>query len=119
MAKDKKSSKQTMMESATREYTINLHKRLHGCVWKRRAPRAIKEIRKFAQKAMGTEDVRVDTRLNREIWKQGIRNVPFRLRVRLERISNDDEDAPHPFYTVVSFVPVTSFKGLQTVNVPK
>jgi large subunit ribosomal protein L31e len=73
------------MESATREYTVNLHKRLHGCVWKRRAPRAIKEIRKFAQKAMGTEDVRVDTRLNREIWKQGIRNVPFRIRVRLER----------------------------------
>ncbi|MCS4558719.1 60S ribosomal protein L31, partial [Shewanella sp. C32] len=40
-------------EVVTREYTINLHKRLHGCTFKKKAPNAIKEIRKFAQKAMG------------------------------------------------------------------
>ncbi|XP_071722379.1 large ribosomal subunit protein eL31z-like isoform X2 [Rutidosis leptorrhynchoides] len=47
-------------EVVTREYTINLHKRLHGCTFKKKAPNAIKEIRKFAVKAMGTKDVRVD-----------------------------------------------------------
>jgi len=44
-----------------RLYTINLHKRLHKITFKERAPRAIREIKKFAIKALGTKDVRVDT----------------------------------------------------------
>lgn len=27
---------------------------------------------------MGTKDVRIDTRLNKAIWAQGVRGVPFR-----------------------------------------
>lgn len=57
----------------TREYTVNLHKRLHGVGFKKRAPRAIKEVRKFAEKQMGTPDVRIDTRLNKQLWSKGIR----------------------------------------------
>ena len=57
----------------TREYTINLHKRLHGITFKKRAPRAVKEIRKFAQKQMDTEDVRIDIRLNKQVWSRGVR----------------------------------------------
>lgn len=45
------------------------------------------------------------------------RNVPFRIRVRLSRRRNEDEDSTHPFYTLVTFVPVASFKGLGTENV--
>jgi len=101
----------------TREYTINLHKRLHGITFKKRAPRAVKEIRKFALKQMGTEDVRVDTRLNKHIWSCGVRNVPYRIRVRLSRRRNEDEDSINQFYTLVTFVPVASFKGLATENV--
>lgn len=41
--------------------------------FKKRAPRAIKEIRRFAEKMMGTADVRIDTRLNKHMWSQGIR----------------------------------------------
>ena len=37
------------------------------------------EIKKFAEKQMGTKDVRIDTRLNKAIWSQGVRGVPFRL----------------------------------------
>lgn len=33
--------------------------------FKKKAPNGIKEIRKFAQKAMGTTDVRVDVKLNK------------------------------------------------------
>ncbi|XP_040370796.1 60S ribosomal protein L31 isoform X2 [Rosa chinensis] len=55
-----KAGKGRKEEVVTREYTINLHKRLHGCTFKKKAPNAIKEIRKFAQKAMATTDVRVD-----------------------------------------------------------
>merc|ERR1712179_870277 len=101
----------------TREYTINLHKRLHGIIFKKRAPRAVKEIRKFAVKQMGTEDVRIDTRLNKHLWSQGVRNVPFRCRVRLARMRNEDEDSTNKLYTLVTHVNVASFKGLQTENV--
>ncbi|GAU97140.1 hypothetical protein RvY_08492 [Ramazzottius varieornatus] len=104
-------------EVVTREYTINVHKRLHKVGFKKRAPRAIKEIRKFAKVQMGTEDVRVDTKLNKFVWSKGIRGVPFRVRVRLSRRRNEDEDSPHKLYTLVTWVPVEGFKGLQTNNV--
>jgi large subunit ribosomal protein L31e len=68
----------TMGEVVTCEYTINMHKRLHGIGFKYKAPRAVKEIKKFAEKQMGTKDVRIDTRLNKGIWAQGVRAVPFR-----------------------------------------
>ena len=41
--------------------------------FKRRAPRAIKAIREFAHKMMGTPDVRIDTRLNKHMWSKGVR----------------------------------------------
>lgn len=72
-AKGEKKGKSAMNEVVTREYTVNLHKRLHGIGFKKRAPRAIKEIRKFAVKQMGTPDVRIDTRLNKQLWSKGIR----------------------------------------------
>merc|ERR1712038_1350428 len=112
-----KKSKSTMMEVVTREYTINLHKRLHGIGFKYRAPRAIKEIKKFAEKQMGTNDVRIETRLNKHLWSQGVRNVPIRVRVRLARMRNEDEDSTNKLYTLVTHVNVASFKGLQTENV--
>merc|ERR1719482_786980 len=62
---------------------------------------------------MNTKDVRVDTKLNKFIWHKGIRNVPFRVRLRLSRKRNEDEDAKESLYTLVDYVPVESFKGLQ------
>jgi large subunit ribosomal protein L31e len=102
---------------ATRDYTIHLSKRIHKQQFKKRAPRAIKEIRKFAQKAMGTHDVRVDSRLNKFIWSSGIKNPPTRVRVRLSRKRNEDEEADEKLYTLAQLVEVPSFKGLQTESV--
>ena len=74
MAKKREGRKKDVTnEIVTRDYTINLHKRIHGIGFKKRAPRAIREIRKFAEKQMGTPDVRIDTRLNKQIWSQGVR----------------------------------------------
>ncbi|CAI9100506.1 OLC1v1037622C1 [Oldenlandia corymbosa var. corymbosa] len=100
----------------TREYTINLHKRLHGCTFKKKAPKAIKEIRKFAQKAMGTNDVRVDVKLNKHIWSRGIRSVPRRIRVRIARKRNEDEDAKEELYSLVTVaeIPADGLGGLGT-----
>jgi large subunit ribosomal protein L31e len=41
----------------TREYTIHMSKRLYGVTFKKRAPRAIKEIKGFAQNIMKTDQV--------------------------------------------------------------
>eukprot|EP00428_Durinskia_dybowskii_P038317 CAMPEP_0170259358 /NCGR_PEP_ID=MMETSP0116_2-20130129/29550_1 /TAXON_ID=400756 /ORGANISM="Durinskia baltica, Strain CSIRO CS-38" /LENGTH=117 /DNA_ID=CAMNT_0010510403 /DNA_START=77 /DNA_END=430 /DNA_ORIENTATION=+ len=101
----------------TRDYTIQLSKLVHKQQHKRRAPRAIKEIRKFAQKAMGTQDVRIDAGLNKHVWSTGIKNPPTRVRVRLSRKRNEDEDAAEKLYTLAQLVEVSSFKGLQTENV--
>mmetsp|Transcript_18107 Transcript_18107/g.30808 ORF Transcript_18107/g.30808 Transcript_18107/m.30808 type:complete len:118 (+) Transcript_18107:58-411(+) len=108
----------TPSTAVARDYTINLHKRIHKTKsFKRRAPRAISAIRKFARKEMGTEDVRIDTTLNQFVWSKGVRNVPFRVRVRLTRQHNDDEDAKEEMYTLCTLVQVPTFKGLQNETV--
>ena len=101
----------------TRDFTIHLSKRVHKIQFKRRAPRAIKEIKKFATKAMGTSDVRIDSNLNKFVWKSGVRNVPTRVRVRLSRKRTDDEDADEKLYTLAQLVEVDSFKELLTETV--
>ena len=40
------------------------------------------------------------------------RNVPYRIRVRLSRRRNEDEESTHKLYTLVTYVPVTTFKGV-------
>uniref|UniRef100_A0A8P0PM80 60S ribosomal protein L31 n=1 Tax=Canis lupus familiaris TaxID=9615 RepID=A0A8P0PM80_CANLF len=70
-----KKGRSAINEVVTREYTINIHKRIHGV------------------------------------------NVPYHICVRLSRKCNEDEDSPNKLYTLVTYVPVTTFKNLQTVNV--
>jgi len=117
--KGKGTTRSALKDVVTREYTIHLHKRVHGRSFKKRAPWAIKSVVDFAQKQMGTKDVRLDPKLNQAIWRQGIKNVPHRIRVRLERKRNDEEDAKEKLYTYASAIdiPVNEFKGLQTVVV--
>ncbi|CAA7263321.1 unnamed protein product [Cyclocybe aegerita] len=110
-------TRSALQDVVTREYTIHLHKRVHGRSFKKRAPWAVKSVVEFAQKAMGTSDVRLDPKLNQAVWAQGIKTVPHRLRVKLERKRNDEEGAKEKLYTYVSHVPVGSFKGLQTTVV--
>merc|ERR1712123_294021 len=115
MAKGKGTRKN--QEPCSRDYTIHLHKYLGKIQFKKRAARAIREIRKFTAKVMSTQDVRVDTKLNKFVWSGGVRNVPRRVRVRMSRKRNEDEDAKNKMFTLVQHVPVESFKGLQTENV--
>merc|ERR1719408_1202258 len=49
---------------------------------------------------MSTKDVRIDTKLNKFVWSQGIRNVPKRVRVRMSRKRNEDEDAKEKMFTL-------------------
>jgi large subunit ribosomal protein L31e len=118
--KEKKpKEKKDRLSPLTQECTINLHKRLHGVTFKKRTPKAVRAIREFAQKVMGTKDVRIEVSLNQFLWSRGIRNTPRRVRVRLSRRRNEDEDAKEPMYTLVSHVPVPpgEYKGLVTKTI--
>ncbi|MCL4120207.1 UNVERIFIED_CONTAM: hypothetical protein GTU68_061751, partial [Idotea baltica] len=70
--------------------TINVHKLSHKVQFKKKAPRAISEIKKLVSKMMKTSDVRVDPKLNQFVWNQGIRNLPRRVRVRISRKRNEE-----------------------------
>lgn len=96
---------------------LTLCLQLHGVSFKKRAPKAVKEIKKFAKLHMGTDDVRLDPKLNQEIWKKGIKGVPFRMRLRISRRRNEEENAKAPLFSYVEPVVVASAKGLQTVVV--
>lgn len=43
-----KDGKKKEIQPVTRDYSLNLHKRLYKMQFKKRAPRAIREIRRFA-----------------------------------------------------------------------
>jgi len=105
-----------LKDPVTREYTINLAKRLHGTTFKKRAPRAVKEVKAFAAKTMGTKDVRLDVKLNKFLWHRGIRSVPRRIRVQISRKRNDDDDAEEDMYSHVTVVELDAkdVKGLDT-----
>lgn len=90
---------------------------MHGTQFKKRAPKAVKEIKKFAKLHMGTSDVRLDPKLNVELWKRGIKGVPYRLRLRISRKVNEEEDAEERLFAYVESVIVPSVKGLNTVVV--
>lgn len=99
---------------ASRDYTIVLHKLCQGTQFKKKAPKALKVVREFARKAMLTEDVRVDVKLNQYIWNQGIRHIPKRIRVRCIRRKNDEDESGNKYFTLVQLINVESFKELRT-----
>jgi large subunit ribosomal protein L31e len=84
-AKKTTKTRSALQDVVSREYTIHLHKRVHGRSFKKRAPWAVKSVVDFARKAMGTADVRIDPKLNQALWARGIKTVPHRIRVKLER----------------------------------
>uniref|UniRef100_A0ABM5FWW5 Large ribosomal subunit protein eL31-like n=1 Tax=Pogona vitticeps TaxID=103695 RepID=A0ABM5FWW5_9SAUR len=99
---EKKKGQSSINEVVTHEYTINIHKRIPDVGFKKWASHALKEIRKFAMKEMGTPDVQIHMCLNKVVWEKGIRNVPYRICVRLSRKRNEDEDSPNKQYILVT-----------------
>ena len=65
----------------------------------------------------GTSDVRLDPQLNKKVWEAGVKGVPYRIRVRISRRRNDEEDAKEKLYSYVQAVNVKIPKGLQTAIV--
>eukprot|EP00658_Telonema_sp_P-2_P082373 TRINITY_DN86_c0_g1_i2.p1 TRINITY_DN86_c0_g1~~TRINITY_DN86_c0_g1_i2.p1 ORF type:complete len:189 (-),score=87.20 TRINITY_DN86_c0_g1_i2:117-683(-) len=99
------------------ECTIHLAKILKKRTFHKRAPVAVKKIKKIVSKLMKTKDNRIDASLNTYLWHRGVKGVPGRVRVLIQRkVAENAEGASKRkrFYTVISNVPVASFKGLTT-----
>ena len=50
--------------------------------------------------------------MNQYVWSNGIKNVPRKVRVRMSRRRNEDDEVGGQFYTLVTHIPVDSFAGL-------
>merc|ERR1719453_1188813 len=58
---------------------------------------------------MKTKDVRIDAKLNKAVWARGRRNPCRRVRVRMYRRRNEDEESEEQFYTVMTLVSEAKF----------
>jgi large subunit ribosomal protein L31e len=102
-------------DTTAMECTIHMTKLIKGRTFARRAPMAVKKIRAFAQKLFKTKDNRIDGSLNTAVWASGVKGVPTRLRVKIERHVAENTDGASKrkrLYTVISHVPVATYKGL-------
>ena len=75
-----------MSQEFERIYTINLGKVLLSPI-NRRSTRAINMIREFAIKHTHNDVIKIHEDLNKYIWKNGIRNPPRKIKVKM---SNTD-----------------------------
>ena len=50
-----KDGRKKEMQNATRDYTLNMHKRLQGIAFKKRSTYAVRDIKRFAIKEMHTQ----------------------------------------------------------------
>lgn len=113
-----KSPERKPLTETALDTTINIHKLTHRIQFKRKAPRAISEIRKLVSKLMRTEDVRIDTKLNQFIWASGVRNLPKKVRVRVTRKRNeDDNEKKSEWYSLVQHVDIDGFSSRLTEKV--
>ena len=102
------------IEPLTLDVTVNLHRRCYKVQFKKRAPRALREIRAFVQQTMKTEDVRIEPLVNQFIWSKGISTPPRRIRLRLVRERSTQSDGQEALHTTVRLLEVDDFAKLQT-----
>ena len=76
-----------MAQEFERIYTINLSKVLLSPT-NRRSKRAINMIREFAIKHTHNDIIKIHEDLNQYIWKNGIRNPPRRIKVKMSNTDN-------------------------------
>ncbi|MDD1717795.1 MAG: 50S ribosomal protein L31e [Methanoregulaceae archaeon] len=60
--------------------------------WKR-ANTAVKDIRKFLEKHMKSEDVKIDRTINEHIWERGSQKPPSKIRVRAMKFEDGQVQA--------------------------
>ena len=103
---EQKKGEKKELQPLSRRVRVNLHKLVHGVQFKKKAPKSVRLIKELVKKTMLTKDVRIDPELNKELWKNGIRNLPNRIEIIMERKKNEDEEeGQEKMYTLVKLAP--------------
>jgi len=75
-----------------RIYTISFSKPVYGrrVPRTRRAPRAVRHLRKTITRHMKVGRVIIDPEVSEKLWAQGIQNPPRKIRVRVIMLKEDE-----------------------------
>ena len=66
-------------------YTVPLRSEVIKTQKYKRAKRAVRTLQAFIAKHQKTENIKIGTRLNNHLWKDGIRNFPKSIKVNAEK----------------------------------
>lgn len=104
-----------LSENKTIEMTVNLKKVTNNVSWRYKAPFAIRNIKRLIQKNFHSQDeVLIAPELNKAVWVRGMKHVPNKVRIRVERGPCTKNPEKNVFR--VSLVIVGGFKGLLTLS---
>lgn len=76
---------------AERTYNIPLRKEWLKVPNYERTPKAVRALREFVQKHMKAEDVKIGKYLNKELWKRGNKNPPYKVSVTAKWVEEKDK----------------------------
>jgi len=64
---------------------------------RKRAPKAIRELRAFMERHLKTDAFVIDESVNERIWERGIEKIPPRIRVKVteEEVEEEEEGAAY------------------------
>ena len=63
---------------------------------RKRAPRAVKAVRLFLERHLGTDSFVIDESVNQRLWERGIEKIPSRIRVKVtEEEEAEEEEAAY------------------------
>lgn len=93
------------------EMTVNLKKLARKASWRYKAPKCISYLRKLVRKQFRSEnEVLIAPDVNKYIWTHGMRRVPTKIRVKIERAPSNKN--PQVAVFRICMVEVNTFKGL-------
>lgn len=80
-----------MEEGEERVYVVPLRKAKHA-PRRKRAPRAVTELRTFLQRHTKVDNVIIGQSLNERVWSRGIQKPPPRIRVKATKYVEEEEE---------------------------
>jgi len=73
------------MATLERTYIIPLRREFIKTAKYKRSKRAVSEVRRFLQRHMKSDNVKISNNINLEIWKHGIKNPPGKIKVNVTK----------------------------------
>jgi len=73
------------MATIERTYIIPLRREFIKTAKYKRSKRAVNEVRRFLQRHMKSDNIKISNNINLEIWKHGIRNPPGKIKVNVTK----------------------------------